>query len=242
MSIPQTFDAVRKSLARRWGAFEAARSRHTVLADYETPASLALALRPGAALSGRARERMIAALVEENHLAPQPLWQSLLLVAFEPLLLKLRKKLGTPRDEDADQRVFEAFLVTVRAVRAGVYTTLGIAWGTEARLTSREELEVERVEYNDEIQPAAPFGAPADRKLEVSQLLDAIEAEHGRDVVLAIVAMEIGGETLPEYVDRVHPNASCEERARIHGRLGDARESALRSLREAREAARERAA
>jgi hypothetical protein len=269
MSMLTTLDAIAKTLSRKSPSYDRGRTRHRALAPYETPAAAAAAVRADSRAPLKERERILTALVEEHQLEPSPVWQSLLLLGFQPLLVRLRSLAGacTHRDrartdEDRDQDVLVAFLDGVRTVRAGAYTTLGVRWATEARLAAalRPPVEDRRTEEHDDEEdheeddvaeddatargasrargPLAPSvteaispEAGADLKLEVSEVLGELEARAGRDVVEALIATEIGGETLVEYVARVHPRLEPEGRARMCTRLSRARADAVDRLR-----------
>jgi hypothetical protein len=234
MSLPETIEAIRKSLARaKSAAFALSQSRRAAIAAHDSPRALADALSQ---LSAAKRERIIAALVDENTASPAPVWQSLLVVAFEPMLLKLRAKIGTPRDnktiaDELDQRVLAAFLDTLRATRPGRFTAMAIAWGTEPRVFAAHDGTREKVDYDEDVEADPHPIATADVKIELDELLDRIEARHGDEVVRAIVATEIGGESLLEYVTRVHADLAPAHRARSYDRLARARNDALDHVR-----------
>jgi hypothetical protein len=228
MSMMPTFESLKKSLTKSSPRFAEARARHRALGPYESAEALGAALRPGSALGTWERDRVIAAIVAENQLAADPVWQSLLLVAFEPMLVWLRGKLGPRDDEDADQEILLAFLEALRTVRADAYTTLGIRWATQVQLRGRREPEVERVDYDDEIHEGRPFGCGPDVKLEIRELFDAIEAKSGPEIAMAILATEVAGETLREYVARAYAELGPREQDSTYERLRHGRDRALR--------------
>jgi len=232
MSMRATIQAFKTKLPGKSQAFAEARTRHRALAAYETPASLAVALAPASGTAPAQRERIVAALLAENHLAPVAVWQSLLVLAFEGSLLRLRAKVARRRREDADeldQHVLLAFLDSVRAVRPSRHTTLALVWGAEARTSGAKRPREQELDEDCPLRETRV--ASPDVQLEVKELLESIEAHHGRDVLEAIVATEIGGETLLEHVARRHPELSPSERACIYDRIQRARNEALDRLR-----------
>lgn len=230
MSMRATFEAIKKSLCRSSAAFERGRAKHAVLAAYATPEAACAAVRPGSSLTASERERLLTALVEENQAAPAPLWQALLLVAFEPMLVRLRVKRGAPRDEDLDQALLLAFTDGLRAVRAGAYTILGVRWATEARFAASSRAPLETAEYDDDIHAGPQLRAAADKQIEASEVIAMIEARGGRELVEAIVATEVGDEQLTDYVARVYADRDQRERERVYHRLLRERDAVLDGL------------
>ena len=232
-----TFEAMKTVLRRPQPAFLDARARHPELADFATPADVLAALSPKAPTEVRAKDRIVASLVDEVQKHPSAAVNALLALVFEPLLVNLRGQCGSSKNEDRDQELMLAFFEVVRETTARVYTIVVIKWSMEARTRSwrraatsaTSEKDIPELDF-DRHHPTGP-GARADVKLEVSQILDAIEADGGRELVDAVVASDIGNEPLKDYVARIHAEAPEGERLRIYERLVRARTHAFARLR-----------
>ncbi len=108
----------REALVASVRAFEAARARQPALAAHADAASVLAALADDLEETMSARDALAVALLREHHLHPRGPWRSLLVVAFEPMLGRLRSRLvsnAVPRDE-LDQTVLCAFLLAVDQV------------------------------------------------------------------------------------------------------------------------------
>jgi hypothetical protein len=110
---------LRNALASsRFGA-ELARARglHLALARYTTAQHVLDALSQDSELTNAERDGIVLALVTEHLRTRHPLWQTLLLVAYEPMLRSIaRRTLGARRD-DALQGALCAFLEAVGKVK-----------------------------------------------------------------------------------------------------------------------------
>lgn len=105
----------REALVASVRAFDAARARQPELAAHPDAGSVLAALVDDREETMPARDALTAALLREHHLHPRGPWRSLLVVAFEPMLGRLRCRLITnsvPREE-LDQTVLCSFLLAV---------------------------------------------------------------------------------------------------------------------------------
>jgi hypothetical protein len=89
--------------------------RHPALA-YPAPADLLFALAARSRLTSDQRNAITQALVAEVQRSPHPLWSSLLLVAFEPAMKRIRKQVRRVV-EDASELVMLAFLEAAKTVK-----------------------------------------------------------------------------------------------------------------------------
>jgi hypothetical protein len=227
-TLARSLAHTKTTLARPSRIYEAARPRHRALAPYETPASLLSALtRSAPPLDVLERDALIAALVTENQRAPQPIWQSLLLVAFERMLFRLRRRLGGRRDdEDLDQRVLLAFLNALRSVRVSSYVALGIRWAAEGEVfaSRRAELRAPEIKlFDDDTYLGDPFGVDAHARASAEEVVRIVEAEGGEELLRVLLATRAGDESLTKYVAREYADRTQAERAAAYDRLQIAR-------------------
>ncbi len=234
MSMLETFAAIKKSLARPSAIYTDARARHAALADHETPAALLEALRASSRLSAIERDAILVALVTENQRAPQPVWQSLLLAAFEPMLVRLRGRLGSRNDEERDLELISAFLEAVRAIRVGPFMAYVLRLATAARVFEprrKEKHAPTMVPFEEETHPCNPFESAAEAHVAVADVVRIIEAKGGHELLDAMLATHGTDESLTDYVARVHADRTPTERASAYERLKIARRDMLADLR-----------
>ena len=244
MSKLISHDSIVKDVTRGSRTYLAARSTYAAFAPYETATALLDALVPTSPLGFEERDALIVAIVTENQRAPHHVWQSLLLGAFERLLVRLRLFMGKREDFDLDQRVLLAFLEAVRAVRVGQYTILAIRWATEGALKDQRRREARApkcVVFNEEKHSYDPFGPSAEVKAAAEEIVRMLEAREGQELLDAVLATHTADESLQEYVDRTYAGVSREARASAYERLKVGRQRVVTELR-ARLAPRERAA
>ena len=191
MWIQGTFKSLKKNIARKSAAYDVARSRHPALEAFTTPAAVLAGMRPSSSLTLGDRDAVVGALVGENQASPSADLQALLVLVFEPMLIKLRVKIAFEKGGDRDEDVLFAFLDALRTVRVGEgYSLLAVKWGTAARLSvarrgdrsSPPESDLDR-----DVEVLSAAGALADVKVEVAEILDGLEAVGGRELVDAVV-------------------------------------------------------
>jgi hypothetical protein len=231
-------DSIAKSqstLPRFASVYEAARATHEALAPYATAADVGAALSPASPLAIERRNDLVVALVTEHQARPHPLWQTMLLRVFEPMLTRVRMRLARRADPDLDQRVLVAFLGALRSVRTGAYTILALRWATERELFEsrrKERRAPETLAYDDEAHPADVFGVDALDQARLAEVARIVEAEGDKDLFDCLVATRANDESLKAYVARAHPDRSERERATIHYRLRCARSALVERIRE----------
>lgn len=95
--------------------FQNASRRHPELSGHETPMSVLAVLGDSAASRWEEKDALVRAIIKEQQERPHEFWTSLLIVAFYPMLSRLRHRiLGdvlTP--DDLDQLVVSSFLEVV---------------------------------------------------------------------------------------------------------------------------------
>ena len=116
--LADTFAEIRKSLSSYASAraFDEGAAHHTALAVHRTPLDILAAVAATSPLTVEERDAILVALLNELHRTRHPIWQSILVLAFEPLLVRLRARLGKPKavcfgrsmGADLDQRVLLA--------------------------------------------------------------------------------------------------------------------------------------
>ena len=224
-----------RPLPRNTASFAESRALRPELAPFATVADLRLALDSTSSLDPDARRALVAVLVEEAQTGTSPLWSTLLVLAFAPMLQRVRKHVDPrPRDEDLDGAILAAFLGAVRAVRAGPYTSLALRWATEKEvLTARiAERRLGRLAgFNERVHSNAAGQlreTEPDRALD--EVLRVLEKEGAAEILDILIATRGRDESLRAYVARTCRNK--RERASRYEHLCRARLRFERELRE----------
>ena len=105
----------RDALAAPRRVFDESRARHAALAGHADVASVLAALADDREHTYPERDALTRALLSEHRTSGEALWASVLIVAYYPMLSRLRHRLvsdAVPRDE-LDQVVVTAFLATL---------------------------------------------------------------------------------------------------------------------------------
>jgi len=239
MNLKQTIRALTISTARHTKAFVAGCQRHPALASFENARAVILSLRhPSQTADSRAE--IIAALVAEYHRGESPVWEGLLVGAFEPMLCAFRSAFEEPIDEDLDQRVLLAFFEALRSpyyspVMPQISIQRALIGGL--RRASRSEDPFAGFLTDDGVLPE-PVHRPDESPLDLEEVLRTLPTVRiADDVSQAFHATVFGDETLSEYVDREYADATDSERASIYDRLVHGRARVLLRLRLRLEAA-----
>ncbi|WP_342379466.1 hypothetical protein NVS55_08340 [Myxococcus stipitatus] len=234
----------REALVAPRRVFEAGRMRQAALEAHPDVASVLLALDDDAESTYPAREAITRALIGEHRASSAALWASMLLVAFSPMLVRLRNRLvsDTVPGDELDQLVVTSFLAALTELPLSERTdrvAMRLRQRTERQVFAflRKErdhrhpsLDVEAVAEADP-EALAPRRASTDEKLYdlVLLLQRAVEegiSPSGLDVVEATVLRR---ELLRSYVERLGPDDDLE-RERMYQRLKRQRSRALRRL------------
>ncbi|MBC7174048.1 MAG: hypothetical protein H5U40_16520 [Polyangiaceae bacterium] len=234
----------REALAASGRVFDAGRTKQPALDAHPDVASVLLALDDDAEGTYPAREALTMALISEHRASGASLWASMLLVAFAPMLVRLRNRLvsDTVPGDELDQLVITSFLAALTELPLSERTdrvAMRLRQRTERQVFSflrreREHrhprLDVEELADADP-EALAPRRASTDEKLyDLALLLQRATVEGispgGLDVVEATVLRR---ELLRTYVERLGPDDDLE-RERMYQRLKRQRSRALRRL------------
>lgn len=234
----------RETLAAPSGSFREAAARRPPLSEHESLGSVLTALADESEESYPAREALTRAMLEEQRESGNPLWGSALLLAYYPMLSRLRHRLVTTTvtSEELDQVVVAAFLAAVGEVPLELDRL-------PMRLRQRTERQVfaylrkEREEYYPRVDAAELDAMSAeylqrlhpqhhdDTFLELSLLLDRAVAQGVPSRSLEVVeATVLHRELLRSYVERVGPEDEVE-RERTYQRLKRQRSRTMKRLR-----------
>lgn len=213
--------------------FTGARARRAELAPFETVADLQRALAPSSTLlSTPERRSLVTALVEESQRGRSPLWSSLLVLAFAPMLHRLRNHAGARGDADLDSATLVAFLAAIRAVRPGAYTSLALRWATEKEvLTARiADGRLGSIASFDEGLHHNPVFHETEASRTFDDVVRALDAHGVTEILDVLIATRGRDESLRAYVARTCANP--RERASRYEHLCRARLRFEQELRE----------
>lgn len=242
-----TFERLRRNvLARPPRVFAEARTRQPELAPHADVASALLALADEREATYPARDALSRALLFEHRRGMEPLWASMLTVAFYPMLSRLRHRLisdTVPKDE-LDQVVIAAFLGTLNELplredtdrlpmRLRQRTQRTVFSFLRKELEQRQPPEALELLMTLEAENAALSPRPSsDEKLyDLALLLERATAQGIPASSIEVMAATVQNrEQLRTYVDRIGP-ADRAERERLYQRLKRQRSRVLRRLR-----------
>jgi hypothetical protein len=231
--LTNAIEALASNVSRHAAVYATARPNHPALAPYATIADVLAALVDRSRLTADERDPILIAIVIEHQRTRHALWQSILLKAFAPMLLYLRKGQGRADDADLDQAVLLSFLEAARSIRTESHVARCLRIVTEAKVyeDSRKARRHEGGDvFDDEVQYPSPYGASTHTKVAASEVLAILEAEGGaelRDLMFSTCALE---ETVADYVARVHTRETPAARVAIADRLRRVRLNALQQL------------
>jgi hypothetical protein len=234
MSLSSTIEQLRKTLHRADRAYAEARASHPALAPFESPSAVLAAVDRGSRLSLPERDAVLLALLDERRRSPNAIWQSLLLVAFAPMLLRFRRGLRHPGCPNLDQRVLVAFLETVASFPHRLYVQRNLRLATQARLIAegrREHRAKDTVPFDDETYAPDVFGADAHLKAAAAEVIRIVEAAGGETLREALIARHAEDRTIKDYVDAAHPELTRRQRARVCEHLRRTERGVLRKVR-----------
>jgi hypothetical protein len=230
VNLSQTIQAIQKTLVRHSAAYAAGRARHNALAVHESPLSAAKALDGVSESDEGPRGDLAAAILEEHRQHPAcALWQSLLLVGFAPMLQRVRDRVGKRPDPDLDQNVLLAFLEALRSPavdRLRPAASLRAATEEALKATRRGTLRKADTDAFNEKVHGVPESLPEEAE-DVRRALEGLDKK-GLDLLLRTL---LGGESLEEYVDRVHGALAEDQRSALYERLKRARTRLVTELR-----------
>jgi hypothetical protein len=158
MSIKKTLAAIKLHLPH--GLPADARTRLAELESYATPMDVVSALEKSSVTTALEKYAIVAAIVGEHRASPDPLWLSILVLGFGPMLNDLRSALGPIPDDGRDQRVLTAFVRAVKALPAdvGCFAPVALRRATAREIFAPEEAEEEFVSFDEDLHtPCTPF-------------------------------------------------------------------------------------
>jgi hypothetical protein len=235
----KTLDALKKTLAPRTAEFARGCAAHPALAPFATTDALLGALDLASAASHAERDAITLALVTEHQRTSRPLWQSLLLVAYEPMLASVWKRLHDKRDAEA--RIVLAFLEAIAKISLAhppsllalhlKHATERGAFGSTA--ASREEPEL--VPLSGARKERAPESSEArvvfeDEKRRLISELSRLFADEAPAVLDVLVRARTGREPLVALVAEKYPELTSKQRAVAYAHLQRLRRRALAHL------------
>ncbi len=227
-------------------AFDEGRTRHPALAQFASARDVASFLAD-ATRSDDEKAPVVDAFVIEHRRSRSKCWAALLIGAFEPLLLFLRKRQGHPFDEDIDQRVLLSFLealVTPRYQAAHPMASIRFATLNAIRKLKRGEagLAFELTDEGTSPEEACPVRLTT--VLEMREALrilgglpganDALLSDsHDKpcEMMAVIGRTVLGDETLSEYVDREYADVDHQRKSAIYHELHERRLELLARVR-----------
>lgn len=236
--------------------FEEAKNHQLELREHETVLSVLAVLGDESALRYAEKEALARALLREHK------WNAVLVVAFYPMLARLRGRIfgdAVPGD-DLDQIVLSSFFEVVRDFPLSQRrdrTCMYLRQMTQREVFKRvraEQRDLEQVRFDDpedisrrqddleslghlaswpETKPNKPRRRdPKENAALVSFLVERAGHILDGDKLELVVATLVRGELLTSYVDRVHPDLSPSERRRTYQRIKRRHSRAIARLRE----------
>jgi hypothetical protein len=236
----------REAIATPPNALDVARTRRPVLAPYPTVEAILDALDDERDATYPLRDAMAHALLREYAETERSLWSSILLVAFYPMLSRLRHRLFSdriPRDE-LDQMVVMGFLAAMKRVAAYGYServSLRLRQRTWRQVFTALRLEREQAlcsaddeelaELEEESTETCPPDPTDGWRVDLPELV-VKAAEHGVSTcgMELVQKMALKGLRLREYVIRQEPKDEVA-RERLYQRLKRRKSRAVRRLR-----------
>lgn len=236
-------------------AFEAARSRHGALSHHESIASVLGVLSTEG--NYEEKEALTRAMLRELQERPGSFWSAALLVAYYPMLSRLRH--GIRGDailgDDLDQLVVTSFLTVARDYPLDAAldrTAMRLRQRTRRQVfrvlcTEQDERELFRyappdVEERDQVRwpEAKPSGEPPPRNPIDTADAVALLVEHAGDQLDGetfdlVTATLICGRRIGAYLDGAIPDLEGRERTRVYQRIKRRHSRALARIRPALE-------
>jgi len=255
-TLRQTIRSLRAEVLspRHAPLFEAARQESDAFEPHHTIASVLGTLADERREAYPHREALTRALIAEQQRAPCSFWAATLLLAYYPMLSRLRHRIygDTLPGPDLDQIVITTFLTVVAefpldekrdrtAMRLKQRTQRGVfrILREDQRHQNLVRLtDLERIEVTDEAgwpggrdKPRSGPRNPKDAADAVSLLL-----EHAGDLLDGecfdlVTATLICGRRIPGYVRRLAPRLEGDERRRLYQRIKRRHSRALARLR-----------
>ena len=240
--------------SRHDASFADARRRHPAFRDHHTINSVLGVLSDERRKPYAEKEALTRALVAEQQSSPSSFWAAVLLVAYYPMLSRLRHRIwgDTIPDEDLDQLVVTSFLAVVADFPLDAKHDR-----TALRLRQRTERRVFRAvrHEQDERQLFRPVRPETFEELDRPQWPDVRDESHrgprnaaeAADVISLLVecagdmldgetfdmvtATLVCGRRIPAFLDRLDPKLPPDERTKVYQRIKRRHSRALKRIR-----------
>lgn len=232
------------------GELARAQAHREELRAYPTVLSVLLEMQDQSPERYPQRDLLTRVLVAEAQASQPAVWTSALVVAYLPMLIRLRGRLvsDTIARSDLDQIVLEAFIEVVArfplekrrdrtAMRLRQETQRAVFKALAADRKEHAELrrlvdDVTRAPDLELLRPSEPEVLSEEDRGELERALRQHLYASGDAAVCDLVCRTtLGGERLVSYVRRLHPTASEGELRRVYNRLKRRRERALARVR-----------
>ena len=234
--------------------FDEARTRHDALDRHTTIASVLGVLDDERRLAYVEKEALTRALVAEQQATPSSYWSAVLLLAYYPMLSRLRHRIygDSVASCDLDQIVITTFLSVVagfplkekndriamhlrQRTQRRVFRMLREDQRRQGVVLLADPEELERVEAT-EWPIAAPTGHRGPRNPSDAATVVSLLVEHGADILDGecfdlVTATSICGRRIPDYLQRVAPELDRDDRAREYQRIKRRHSRAIARLR-----------
>lgn len=237
-------------------AFDGARGRHDALAAHHTITSVLGTLGDERRDGYAERDALTRALIAEHQGSPSSFWSAALLLAYYPMLSRLRHRIygdAIPAG-DLDQIVITMFLTVVTEFpldKKRDRTAMHLRQRTERRVFRLVREDQRRQEF---MRPADPVelewldepewpelpgdGHRAPRNAKDAAAAVALLVEHAADVLDGeafdlMTATTICGRKIPAFLRSVAPDLDGDERVRIYQRIKRRHSRALAKVRPA---------
>ena len=234
--------------------FDEARQRHDVLGRHSTIASVLGVLDDERRAAYVEKEALTRALVAEQQASPSSFWSAVLLLAYYPMLSRLRHRIyGDSISRcDLDQIVITTFLSVVaefplkekrdriamhlrQRTQRRVFRMLREEQRRQNVVLLADPEEMERVE-DPEWPASTPNGHHGPRNPIDAATVVSLLVEHGGDILDGecfdlVTATSICGKRIPDYLHRVAPNLERDDRAREYQRIKRRHSRAIARLR-----------
>lgn len=253
MGLKQMRDPLRDEILseKHVSTFEEARTREPALAAHASILSVLAVMNDESERRYAEREALTRALVREQQERPGPFWSSVLLVAYAPMLLRLRGRIGGDAfaRDDLDQMALEAFLEAVARFRLvdrptriamylrqdtqrAVFRRLRVEQQARTRLTVLEEAVEREADVDLFASPRSDEPLDDDERDELTALLRAKVGDRVPSARLdVVIATHLRGERLRDYVARTHPDVDAASREAAYQRVKRERLRTLAKLR-----------
>ncbi len=181
-------------------------------------------------------------LLTEHQRSRHPLWQTILLVAYEPMLRSISRRTRGARRDDAGQGALRAFLEAIAKVRLDpppALLSLTLRHATErgafAESTFHEEAPTEPLAKARSVPDPHDQQETLEREDQMRAVVRELLALFGdegeaREVLEVLLVARTGRPALLDYIDETYPRLTPAKRAAVYARLQRMRDRALAHL------------